>query len=94
MFFKAATDKVSGGKHKVNWKIVSPRTNLGELGVLDLEKFAIALCLRWSWLEWKHPNRSWVGLNYPCDVSDMELFYGAVKITTGDGHKAKLWLRS
>jgi hypothetical protein len=90
-FLWAGTDKTSGGKCKVNWKKVCRPLSLGGLGVLDLDKFATALRLRWPWLEWKDPTKAWVGLGNPCSEEDMDLFYAAIEVTIGDGRKASFW---
>jgi hypothetical protein len=57
------------------------------LGVLHLEKFAMALRLRWPWLEWKNPDKIWVGLGNPCCKADMAIFYAATTITVEMGPK-------
>ncbi|KAM0826790.1 hypothetical protein ACQ4PT_068642 [Festuca glaucescens] len=90
-FLWAALDKVSGGKCKVKWDLVSVPKNMRGLGVLDLGKFARALRLRWPWYEWSESDRAWVGLGHPCDDKDMELFYASINITIGDGKTAKFW---
>ena len=60
-FLWAASDKVSDGKCKVKWDFVCRPNNMGGLGVLDLQKFAMALRLRWPWYEWMEPERALVG---------------------------------
>lgn len=46
-FLWARDKSILGGKCKVNWtKTTLPKEN-GSLGVLDLERFARALSLRW-----------------------------------------------
>jgi hypothetical protein len=58
------------------------------LSVLDLEKFARALRLRWPWYKWAEPGRAWVGLGHPNDDKNMELFCASINITIGDGNTA------
>lgn len=66
-FLWAGSDKVSGVKCKINWTSVCRPLSLGGLGILPLQKFGRALRLRWPWLEWEAPERTWVGTGNPCD---------------------------
>ena len=59
--------------------------------MLNLHTFARALRLRWPWLEWKAPEKLWVGLGNPCMEEDMDLFYAATLISIGDGTTADFW---
>jgi hypothetical protein len=34
----------------------------GGLGILNLKKYAWALCLKWIWNEWNDTPKPWVGL--------------------------------
>jgi hypothetical protein len=90
-FFWEAADKVSGGQCKVNWKIVCRPKDKGGLGILDLEKIARALRLRWPWLLWKDPSKAWIGSENPCNEADMKFFYAATIITIEDGRTANYW---
>jgi hypothetical protein len=90
-FFWAATDKVSGGKSKVNWNIFCRPKEKGGLGILDLDKFARALRLILPWLCWKDPSKAWIGNEHPCNEAGMELFYAATTITIRYGRTASFW---
>ena len=90
-FLWAGCDKVTGGKCKINWEQVCKSKMHGALGILNLDKFAIALRLRWLWAEWLHPDKPWVGLGTPCDDNDRDIFAGATKVQVGDGMRAKFW---
>jgi hypothetical protein len=59
----------------------------GGLGILDLERLARALRLRWLWFQWKHTERAWNGLDLPVDRWDKELFATSTVVTIGDGKK-------
>jgi hypothetical protein len=90
-FFWAGMDKVLGGQCKVNWKIVCKSKERGGLGIIDLDKFARALRLKWPWLIWKDRSKAFIGADHPCDDVDMEFFYAATTITIGDGRIASFW---
>ena len=90
-FLWAGTDKVSGGKCKVNWTVVCKPTSLGGLSLLNMGKFAKALRLRWAWLDWTTPERPWVGMEVPCKKDEMDLFLAMSTVTVGDGVKASFW---
>jgi hypothetical protein len=42
-------------------------------------------------LEWKDPDKIWVGSGNPCGKEDMALFYAATTITIGNGRKTPFW---
>jgi hypothetical protein len=84
-------EKVSGGHCLVNWPTTCAPRDLGGLGILDLERFARALRLRWLWIKWQHPARPWVGLDTPCDSTDRDLFNASTIVTAGKGDKASFW---
>lgn len=87
----AGTDKVSGGKCKVNWDLVCKPKNKGGLGVLNLNKFAKALRLRWLWFEWKDKSKPWIGMEVPCTEDDRHFFAAATTVTVGNGRTARFW---
>ena len=64
---------------------------MGGLGILDMDKFARTLRLRWPWLVRKDTERVWVDLGHPCDEEDMALFYECTSITVGNGQRASFW---
>ena len=90
-FLWAGDAALTGGKCKVNWI----RTNLpkqnGGLGILNMERFARALRLRWLWHEWASPHKAWVGTQTPCDDIDRLLFAACTQITIGNGKRASFW---
>jgi hypothetical protein len=61
------------------------------LGVLHMGKFAMALRLRWPWLEWKDPTKIWIGSGNPCTTDDMEIFYAATTTMVDNGKKTTFW---
>jgi hypothetical protein len=79
-------------KCKINWEAVCRPTHVGGLGILHLQKFAHALCLRWPWFQWRDPKKFSVSLGTPCDSVDMSLFYAATTTTTtGNGSITHFW---
>ena len=87
----AGCDKVSGGKCKINWEQVCKSKMHGGLGILNLEKFATALRLRWLWGAWTDPSKPWVNLGNPWDDKDKDIFVAATKVLIGDEIRASFW---
>jgi hypothetical protein len=65
-----------------------------ENGLYCLERSGRALRLRWPWLRWTDPHRSWVGSKVRCNDADMDLFRAATKITFGNGDYTSFWYDS
>lgn len=84
-------EKCTGGHCLVNWPTTCAPRDLGDLGILDLERFAHALRLRWLWIRWHHADRPWAGLEIPCDNIDKDLFTASTIVTIGKGDKASFW---
>jgi len=84
-------EKVCGGHCLINWPTVCTPKEMGGLGILDLERLARALRLRWCWFRWKHDSRTWVGLDIPCDKRDRDLFNASTIVKVGKGNKASFW---
>jgi hypothetical protein len=66
-------------------------TKLRILGILNLDRFATTLRLRWLWHEWADETKSWIGLGNSCNKEDREFFYAETHVNIGDGEKAKFW---
>ena len=90
-FLWAGHKAISGGKCKVNWTKTTLLKECGGLGILDLERFAQALRLRWLWHEWASPDKSWIGIEVPCDETDRLLFAACTHIQLGNGKKIDFW---
>jgi hypothetical protein len=71
----ADCEKVSDGKCKANWEMVCRPTKIGNLGILNLDKFATAHRLRWLWHEWTDEIKAWIGLGNSCNKQDRESFF-------------------
>ena len=80
----AGMDKVSGGKCKISWDLVYKPKQFGSLGVLNLDKFAKALRLRWLWFEWVDKSKPWIGMGSPCTEDDHILFAAATTVNVGN----------
>jgi len=51
-----APENVKGGHSLINWPTTCRPKGKGGLGVLDLERFARELRLRWLWFKWKQKD--------------------------------------
>ena len=85
VFLWSGSDTTSGAKCKVNCYVVSWPLAYGGLGVLNTNKFARALRLRWPLYEWKEPTKLWVGSENLSDEEDINFFYACIIITVGNG---------
>jgi hypothetical protein len=81
----------SGGHCLINWSTTCLPKNRGGLGILDLERFARALRLRWLWLRWTVKEKAWAGMPLPCDKVDVDLFNASTIVTIGNGKMADFW---
>jgi hypothetical protein len=81
----------AGGKCKVNWPTICSPTTFSGLGILDLDRFARALRLRWLWLQWHHPECPWTQLGTPCSALDHCLFAAATRVTVGNEARTSFW---
>jgi hypothetical protein len=90
-FLWAGSERLTGGKCKVNWKRVARPKALGGLGVLDLGAFARALRVRWLWHNCTSSRNIWDNLEIPCSDADRLLFAASTTIEIGDGSKISFW---
>ena len=90
-FLWEGTDKTTRANCKVNWDTVCRPIANGGLRVLNTEKFARALRIRWIWFEWKEPTKMWVGMGNPCDNADYNFFYASSTIIVGNGACTPFW---
>lgn len=90
-WFWCAADKCSGGQCRVRWDVVCRPKQLGGLDLLDLDKFARALRMRWLWIRWTASRIPIIGTHGPCDDEDFVVFASATTVTIGDGRTALFW---
>lgn len=84
----------SGGHCLINWSTTCQPKNKGGLGILNLERFARALRIRWLWMRWKNRDKAWIGLQSPCDKIDEELFNASTVVNVGNGRTTSFWKSS
>jgi len=81
----------NGGNCHVNWQLVCRPTDLGRLGVQDLELTGLALRLRWLWLDHPDRSRAWSGLGIQPSSTERELFFASTHMVLGNGQSALFW---
>lgn len=86
-FLWYGSNKTTGAKCKVIWNNVCCPLAYRSLGVLNTNKFAQELRLRWPWYKWKEPSKLWVGMGNPCDETDLDFFYASTIMIVGNGAK-------
>ena len=82
---------LTGGKCKVSRTRCSLPKENGGLGILNLNRFARALRLRWLWHEWVSPDKPWIGTKTSCDNTDHLLFVGCTTVSIGNGKEMSFW---
>jgi hypothetical protein len=81
-------DKVFAGKCKGIWDRACLPTKLGWYGILYLDKFVVALRIRWLWHEWIGDNKSSIGFWKSSNEAHPTLFVAAT-VVIGNGENAK-----
>jgi hypothetical protein len=76
---------VKGGPCLVNWATCLRPKKLRGLGIKDIEKFSMALRLKWPWHSWDANVRQWKQLIKCQDPTDKALFFSSTHIQVGDG---------
>jgi hypothetical protein len=82
---------VKGGHCLVAWQRVCRPTNLGGLGILNLEMLSWALQMRWLWLKRTQPERPWTNMDIQVHSNVKALFSISVTSLVGDGRSTYFW---
>jgi hypothetical protein len=64
---------------------------LSGLGVLDLQRQGVALCLGWCWLAHADRSKPWAGLLQSADSKLSALVAASTTVQVGDGQLAPFW---
>lgn len=91
-FLWFGTETVARGKCEVAWPVVSRPTDVGGLGVLDLQFFGFALCLRWEWLARAELGHCWMSLQSRTETLITAMAAVSMSVVVGDGVTARLWI--
>jgi len=91
-FIWTGTASASGGRCRVAWPVVCRPTELGGLGVADLQRAGMALCLRWPWLQRTDTRRPWLRLPDKVEKATAEFFKAATVAVVGDGCSTLFWV--
>jgi hypothetical protein len=83
---------IKGGHCLVGWQRVCRPTDLGGLGILNLEVLSWALQMRWMWLQKTQPDRPWSNLDIQVHPSVSALFIISVTSLMGDGRSTCFWV--
>jgi hypothetical protein len=71
--------------------MVAHPKELGGLGIIDLQRFGIALLLRWDWIRKTDNSRTWVDLPSSTDKATSALFRAATASIVGGGSSTLFW---
>jgi hypothetical protein len=82
---------VKGGHCIVGWQQVCCPTDLGGLGILNLEVLGWALQMRWLWLRKTQPDRLWTNLDIQVHPNVSALFKISMISMVGGGKSTCFW---
>jgi hypothetical protein len=91
MFLWTCSDLVQKEKCLVAWQYIERPLHLGGLGVMNLKRLGMALCLRWMWFHRIDPSRPWSSLPITEDKCTTSFFNASLKITLGNGKDVRFW---
>ena len=80
-----------GGRCLVRWAAICRPPEFGGLGIVDLQRKATALRVRWLWHSWTQTDKAWSNLPLGIDDRARNLFNSAVSFNLGDGKKISFW---
>jgi hypothetical protein len=75
----------------VNWQTCLRPKKLDGLGIKDLDKFGMALKLRWLWHNWDQQDKPWKHLLKITDKADRHLFFCSTTVAIRDGKNTPFW---
>ena len=78
---------------QVTWSIARQQKpiELGEHGILDLQKIGWALRLWWWWLLGTSPSWLWQEFRLPCTNTVHAMFQGSTYVIVGNGRNTRFW---
>jgi len=91
IFLWKGSKEAKGGHCLLAWPRVCRPTELGGLGIVDLQKFGYALRMRWLWLRRTDHLRPWLELPAEGERLVEAMFQASIYVELGDGKKALFW---
>jgi hypothetical protein len=79
------------GQCKVAWTCVTRPSDLGGLGMLDLNTLGYALRLQWELLARVDPSQSWTALAAKPEHVVRTMFEATTSVQIGDGRQILFW---
>jgi len=90
-FLWGGRKEANGGHCLIAWPKVSRPKELGDLGILDLQRFVWALRALFLWLNKIDPGKPWASLPVTIHGCAQSLFAAAVTMVVGNGANTKFW---
>lgn len=90
-FLWKGTEQVSGGHCLIAWTGVCRPSDLGGLGVPNLQIMGYALRMRWLWLEKADNKRPWSRLQDRVEPLVESMFRASIFMIVGDGKNTLFW---